>query len=99
MRLGSKGIICERYVEGPTNCKPAATSRFFRLLNELPVIDPCIYAQIFGIAMGQTLQLTRRKCMANGCPTSKKTILARDFRFFTAVLSEMNLGNDVTGEA
>ena len=26
-------------------------------------------------------------------PTSKKTILARDFRFFAALLSEMDLGN------
>ena len=32
-------------------------------------------------------------------PTSKKTILARDFRFFVALLSEMDLGNADTREA
>ena len=32
-------------------------------------------------------------------PTSKKTILARDFRFFVALLSEMDLDNADTREA
>ena len=32
-------------------------------------------------------------------PTSKKTILARDFRFFAALLSEMDLTNADTREA
>ena len=32
-------------------------------------------------------------------PTSEKTILVRDFRFFAALLSEMDLGNANTREA
>ena len=32
-------------------------------------------------------------------PTSEKTILVRDFRFFAALLAEMDLGNANTREA
>ena len=68
-------------------------------MNELSVIGPCIYAQISGITTGKTLQLATRKCMAKVAPTSEKTILMRDFRFFAALLSEMDLGNADTREA
>ena len=61
--------------------------------------DPCVYAQISGIAMGQTLQLTRRKCMTNGCSDVQKNDLVRYFRFFAALLSEMGFGNADTREA
>ena len=40
------------------------------------------------------MQLVRKKCMAKGrSNVQKKTILERDYRFFDAVLSEMDLGN------
>ena len=45
------------------------------------------------------MQLVRKKCMAKGrSNVQKKTILERDYRFFDAVLSEMDLGNVDTRE-
>ena len=50
-------------------------------------------------ATWQTLQLVEKKCMAKGCfDVPKKAILERDYRFFAAVLSEMDLGNVDTRE-
>ena len=48
----------------------------------------------FGIATGQTSQLTRRKCMANGCSEVQKTDLSESFSGSSAsytLLSEMDL--------
>ena len=50
-------------------------------------------AKNFGIARGQTLQVTRRKCIAKSCFDLQKTIFGRDQRFFAVVLSKMDLGN------
>ena len=36
-------------------------------MNELPVFGPCVCANIFGMAIGQALQVARRKYMAKGC--------------------------------
>ena len=51
-------------------------------------------AKNFGIARGQTLQVARRKCIAKSCfDLKKKKILGKGQRFFTVVLSKMDLGN------
>ena len=50
-------------------------------MNELPVIG-CLYAKGSGIAGGQTLQVTVRKCMAETYFDVQKMILKRDQRFF-----------------
>ena len=68
-------------------------------MNELPVVGSFCLRTDFWNRHGKTLQLTRRKCMANGCSDVQKTILLRDFRFFAALLSEMDLGNADTTKA
>ena len=47
---------------------------------------------------GQILQLTRRKHPVKVVPTSEKTILERDYGFFAALSSEMDMGNADTRE-
>lgn len=56
--------------------------------NQIPVF----LHKISGIAIGQTLQVARKKCIAVDCFVilKKKMILERD-HFFVAVLSEMDL--------
>ena len=56
----------------------------------------------FEIATGQTSQLTRRKCMANGCSDVQKTDLSERFSGTSAsytLLSEMDLTDADTREA
>ena len=52
-----------------------------------------------GFPTGHTLQLARKKCKAKDCFDVLKTILERDYPFFAAVLSEMDLGNIYGREA
>ena len=83
------------------------TIKFANILLGSSIPDECVpfiewaasnrtIAQISGITTGQTLQLARRRKVV---PTFEKTILARYFRFFFALLSEIDLGNADTREA
>ena len=69
-------------------------------MNELPVIRSLCLHTGFRDRHGQTLQITRRKCMANGCSeVQKKNDFSERFSVFAALLSEMDLGNADTIEA
>ena len=49
---------------------------------------------------GQTFQRTRRKGMAKGCSdVHKKNHLTEDYRFFAALLLDMDSGNAAAREA
>ena len=63
-------------------------------MNELPVTGSlCFFANIPGIASGQTLQVTRQECMA------KDVLFWREiFAFSTLFFLEMNLGKVGTRE-
>ena len=64
-------------------------------MTELLVIgSSCFLGSPLGI-----LQLARKKCKAKDCFDVLKTILQRDYPFFAAVLSEMDLGNIYGREA
>ena len=69
-------------------------------MNELKVIrsDPCVYAQMSGIATGKTLQLTG-KYGENLFLRPKKRFCREIIPFFATFLSEMDLGNADTREA
>ena len=55
--------------------------------------------QISGIATGQHFNSLEGKVWRKVVLTSKKTILEGDYRFFAALLLEMDLGNADTREA
>ena len=69
-------------------------------MNELKVIrsDPCVYAQISGIATGQTLQLAG-KYSESLFLRPKKTFWREIIPLLAAFLSVMDLGNANTREA
>ena len=69
-------------------------------MNELKVIrsDPCVYAQISGIATGQTLQLAG-KYSESLFLRPKKTFWREIIPLLAAFLSVMDLGNADTREA
>ena len=68
-------------------------------MNELKVIrsDPCVYAQISGIATGQTLQLAG-KYSESLFLRPKKTFWREIIPLLAAFLSVMDLGNADTRE-
>ena len=58
-----------------------------------------VFAQrSLGSPQGKHCNSLERNVWRKVVPTSKKTILERDYRFFDAVLSEMDLGNVDTRE-
>ena len=65
--------------------------------------NPCGGAQIAGIVLGKQCNLlgeiVGEIVWQKVVPTSKKTILERDYRFFASLLSDMDLGNVDTREA
>ena len=69
-------------------------------MNELKVIrsDPCVYAQISGIATGQTLQLAG-KYSESLFLRPKKTFWREIIPLLAAFLSVIDLGNADTREA
>ena len=69
-------------------------------MNELKVIrsDPCVYAQISGIATGQTLQLAGKYSVSLFL-RPKKTFWREIIPLLAAFLSVMDLGNADTREA
>ena len=54
----------------------------FHKLEDKTLLNSVMYVQISGITMGQTLQLTKRKCMMNGCSDVQKNDFSERFLLF-----------------
>ena len=64
-------------------------------MNDLPVTRyiPKLYAKNSGIARGQTLQDTRRKCIAKSCFDVQKSDFWERSALFRGCFIEKDLGN------
>ena len=56
-------------------------------MNELPVIDLSVCAKIFGIATGQTFQVSKGEYMAKGCVEIQKSHFRDKASLFPAASS------------